>query len=82
MTQTWRVEPNKLCITCYNEHNVATGMVAEKGGSYVRCPDCSTGTCLDCVYSGEIISRDEPIWCTKLAEHKSPWLVCEHHKRR
>lgn len=78
----WHVPPNPLCCTCYDENNVATGLVAEKGGAYVVCPDCSQDSCYGCLFSAEPPKRGVDIWCAKWGMTKSPFAVCGEYSKR
>lgn len=78
----WRVEPNPICCTCFDENNKATGLIAEKGGEYVLCPDCSHDTCYGCLYSSQPPKRNADIWCAKHSMTKSPYEVCGEYAKR
>lgn len=66
----------------FDETNTATGLVAEKGGEYVVCPDCSKESCLGCHFVAHPLRRNSDVWCAKLGKYKTPWLVCEHYMYR
>jgi len=76
-SEFWTVPPNPHCVSCYDEHNVATGLWAEKGGDYLPCPDCF-GTCFHCTHASRL--RPGKVDCAIHGMGHDATQVCERFK--
>lgn len=73
--------PNKLCVTCFSETGQATGLIFEKGGDPIPCPDCHP-TCYHCMFCAHPIVPGGDVWCSKHGQGKGAFMLCDQYIKR